>query len=202
MSPESGIISVKVADDAGKCRATQVAEGIVWAVDNGAKIINISLVLSSPSPDLEEAVEYAWERDVLVIAAAGNDGDSSKNYPAYYEDSIAVAATGEDDLLAPLSNYGGWVDVAAPGFNIYSTLVGSGYGYKSGTSFATAYVSGLATLLYGIANDENGDGRLCDEVRAAIEAGCRRSDDYKVAGGRISAAGSLNAITGNSFSWY
>jgi len=187
-------MSVKVADDKGRVQASIVAEGIMWAVDNGASIINISLELKEPSLELEDAIEYAWRRGVLIIAAAGNDGSELPIYPAYYEKSIAVAATGQDDTLAPLSKHSDWVDVAAPGFNIYSTLPDDSYGYKTGTSFATAYVSGIAALLFDIVSDTNGNGRVNDEVRAIIEGGCQEIGVSGVGKGRIDAAESLDKM--------
>jgi thermitase len=99
-----------------------------------------------------------------------------------------VAAIEPDDTLALLSNYGGWVDMAAPGFDIYSTLPGNEYGYKTGTSFATAYVSGLAAILFDTLADANGDGYLNDEVRAALENGCQQVIGFEVGYGRIDAA--------------
>ncbi len=171
LAPESLLMNVKVAGDSGGCQASTLAEGIIWAADNGASVINVSIEFRGPSAELEEAINYAWSQGAVIIAAAGNDGSQLPVYPAYYENCIAVAATTPDGTLAPLSNYGDWVDVAAPGFNIYSTLPDSSYGYKSGTSFASAYVSGLAALLFGVVTDTNGDGRLNDEVRAAIENG-------------------------------
>jgi thermitase len=170
VAPQCRLMNVKVANDKGRCQASVVAEGITWAVDNGARVINISVELREPFSELEEAVNYAWSRGAVIVAAAGNDGSQSPVYPAYYEDCLAVAATKQDGTLAPLSNHGDWVDAAAPGFNIYSTLPHNSYGYKTGTSFATAYVSGLAALLFDLVTDTNGDGRLNDEVRAAIEA--------------------------------
>jgi subtilisin family serine protease len=83
------------------------------------------------------------------------------------------------------------VDVTAPGFSIYSTLPGNSYGYKSGTSFATAYVSGLAALLFSLATDTDGDGRLNDEVRAAIEAGYLEIATTGMAARRIDATNSV-----------
>jgi thermitase len=166
------LLSVKVADDTGRCQATALAEGIIWAVDNGASILNISIEIGKYSADLEEAIDYAWEAGSLIIAAAGNNGSDVPVYPAYYENCLAVAATKQDGQLAPLSNHGDWVDVLAPGFKIYSTLPDDEYGYKSGTSFACAYVSGMAALLFDVVSDTNGDGRLNDEVRAMIESGC------------------------------
>jgi thermitase len=172
LAPTSKLLNVKVADDYGFCQATTVACGIIWAVDNGVNLINISLEIRNPSIDLEQAVNYAWDHGVLIIAAAGNQGNRSVIYPAYYQNSIAVAATRPDGTLAPLSNYGDWVDMAAPGFNIYSTLPGNKYGYETGTSFATAYVTGLAAIFLTITSDENNNGRLNDEVRSVIESSC------------------------------
>ena len=191
VAPESQLMNVKVADDKGGCQASTVARGIIWAVDNGASVINVSIEVKEPSPELEAAVNYAWSQGVVIIAAAGNEGGQSPVYPACYENCIAVAATRQDDTLAPLSNHGDWVDVAAPGFNIYSTLPDNSYGYKSGTSFASAYVSGLAAILFSMVTDTNGDGKLNDEVRAAIEAGCQEIGIRGVGRGRIDAAKTL-----------
>ncbi len=167
------IMNVKVADDDGFCNNQVVARGIIWAVDKGAKVINISIEIKKPSLDLENAVNYAWEHGALIISAAGNQGNSSAVYPAYYENSIAVAGVKPDNTLAPLSNFGDWVDVASPGYKIYSSLPGNLYGYETGTSFATAYVSGFAALLFNVVCDTNNDGCLNDEVRLAIEKSCR-----------------------------
>jgi thermitase len=193
VAPECWLLNVKVANDGGRCGAAAVAKGIIWAVDNGASVINVSLELKNPSLLLEDAVNYAWEHGVIIIAAAGNGGSEEPVYPAAYEHVIAVAATGPDDTLAILSNYGEWVDLAAPGFDIYSTLVGGGYGYKTGTSFATPYVSGLAAILFAMLTDSNGNGRLNDEVEAALENGCQQVTTFKVGYGRVDAA----LMTGN-----
>ena len=165
----ASLMNVKVADDAGFTDAAAVARGIIWAVNNGAKVINISLTLIEPNQALEEAVDYAWIKGAVVVAAAGNNGGSAPVYPAYYANSLAVTSTNNEDQLAQLAKCGEWVDIAAPGVNIYSTLPGDSYGYKSGTSMAAAYVSGVAGLLFNVVSDRNGNGRLNDEVRNAIE---------------------------------
>ena len=170
LAPAAKLINVKVADDGGHCRASSLARGIYWAVYNGCHIINISIELREPSIELERAVNYAWSRGVLVVGAAGNDGGQCVAYPAFYQNCVAVAALKQDQTLAPLSNYGDWVDVFAPGYDIYSTLPGDRYGYKTGTSFAAAQGSGLAALLFNVVADTDGDAKLNDEVRAAIEA--------------------------------
>jgi len=191
LAPQSRLINIKVADDSGRCQISRLIDGIYQAVDSGARVINISIQFSETRPGLEEAIDYAWDNGVVVIAAAGNDGDTAPVYPASYENCIAVTALQENGALAPLANYGDWVDVAAPGMDIYSTLPGDRYGFKHGTSFATAYVSGLAALLFSIAADTNGDGNLNDEVRRAIEDGCDASDVEGTGKGCINVAVSL-----------
>jgi thermitase len=171
IAPECRLMNVKVADDSGKCDASAVARGIVWAVAHGAKVINLSLVMVA-SPELEEAVNYAWDQGAILVAAAGNKGTSEPSYPAYYDNCLAVAGTNENDTLALLSSYGDWVDVAGPGFNIYSELPENQYGYKTGTSAAAAHVSGVAALVFSVAEDTNGNGVVNDEVRRAIEDTC------------------------------
>jgi thermitase len=171
IAPECQLMNVKVADDMGRCEPSVVARGIIWAVDHGAKVINISLSMSA-SANLKEAVNYAWSQGAILITAAGNKGGSEPSYPAYYANCLAVAGTNENDSLALLSSYGDWVDVAAPGFNIYSELPQNQYGYKTGTSAAGAHVSGVAALVFSVAEDTNGNGAVNDEVRWAIENSC------------------------------
>jgi thermitase len=171
IAPGCRLMNVKVADDLGKCKPAVVAKGIIWAVNHGAKVINLSLAMTA-SPDLEKAVDYAWSQGAIIIAAAGNKGTSEPSYPAYYGDCLAVAGTNENNSLALLSSHGDWVDVAAPGFNIYSELPQNQYGYKTGTSSAAAHVSGVAALVFSVAEDTNGNGAVNDEVRWAIENSC------------------------------
>jgi len=192
VAPGSMIINVKVADDRGRCDAAAIAKAIVWAVDRGANILNISLRVSESSEELEEAVAYAWSHGAIIIAAAGNEGGSVPQYPAYYPECIAVTAARDDGSRAPLAIYGDWVDVAAPGYQIYSTLPDNEYGYKTGTSQATAHVTGLAVLLSSIAIDSDGDGWVNDEVRAAIEGSCEQAGGSGMGKGLVSP---LKAVT-------
>jgi thermitase len=171
IAPECRLMNVKVADDLGSCEPSVVAKGIIWAVDHGARVINISLSMRA-SPDLVEAVNYAWSQGALIIAAAGNKGGAEPSYPAYYANCLAVAGTNKNNSLALLSSYGDWVDVAAPGFNIYSELPQNQYGHKTGTSAAGAHVAGVAALVFSVAEDSNGNGAANDEVRWAIENSC------------------------------
>jgi thermitase len=188
------IMNVKVLDDNGMGAYSWIVSGIIWAADNGAEIINMSLGAPYASSALEDAVNYAWSKGVVIVAAAGNNGDTVPMYPAYYTNCIAVAATDANDARASFSNYGDWVDVAAPGASIYSTLKNNSYGYMSGTSMASPYVAGLAALVFTTVSDTNGDGKLNDEVRSQIETTC---DDIGVSGighGRINAAQAVGNV--------
>jgi thermitase len=182
----TSLMNVKVLGDNGYGSYSAIAQGITWAADNGAQVINLSLSGSTASSTLERAVDYAWSKGALVAAAAGNKGSSAPVYPAYYANAIAVAATDSADHLASFSDFGSWVDVAAPGVNVYSTYPGGGYAYLSGTSMAAPHVAGEAALLFATLVDTNGDGVLNDEVRACIEASAD-GVGLPIAGGRIDA---------------
>jgi len=191
----STLMNVKVLGDDGSGYYSWIAQGVTWAADNGAEVINLSLGGSSPSLTLESAVNYAWGKGVVVVAAAGNSGSSAPFYPAYYTNSVAVAATDASDSLPSWSNRGDWVDVAAPGVSIYSTLKDNGYGYKTGTSMASPHTAGLAALLFSVVADFNGNGLLNDEVRSRIEANC---DDIGLSGvgsGRINAYKAVSGLS-------
>ncbi|OGY18636.1 MAG: hypothetical protein A2900_02735 [Candidatus Chisholmbacteria bacterium RIFCSPLOWO2_01_FULL_50_28] len=141
------LYSVKVLDDQGAGYYSWIINGIYWATDNGAEVINMSLGGSSGSSALQDAVNYAWGKGVVVVAAAGNSGSTQRSYPAYYDKAIAVAATDANDKKASFSSYGSWVDIAAPGVNIISTIPNNDYDTLSGTSMATPHVAGVAALI-------------------------------------------------------
>lgn len=150
----TSLMNVKVLGDNGSGQYSWIANGIIWAADNGAHVISMSLGGSSSSTTLQQAVAYAYNKGAVLVAAAGNSNTSSPSYPAYYEQCIAVAATDQNDAKASFSNYGSWVDIAAPGVSIYSTLpnhpnrIGTrNYGSLSGTSMATPHVAGVAALI-------------------------------------------------------
>lgn len=165
---------------------------IIYATDNGAHVINMSLGASSYSRGEEIAVDYAWGRGVVVVAAAGNTGSEQYHYPAAHKHTIAVAATTSADVLASFSTRGDFVDVAAPGASIYSTYRGGGYAFMSGTSMASPHVAGLAALILS-----RNPTLAPDAVRALIE---KNADDLGVFGwdnafghGRINARKALAA---------
>jgi len=142
------IMPVKVLNAGGNGSFADVAAGITWSADHGTQVINLSVGGASPSAVLQDAVNYAYGKGVLLVAAAGNTGSGVILYPARYPNVIAVGAVDNTNNHAGFSNFGPELDLAAPGASIYSTVIG-GYGYLSGTSMAAPYVSGLAAILRG-----------------------------------------------------
>jgi len=127
--------------------SANIAAGIRWAADNGARVINMSLGGYAETTVEREAVEYAIGKGVVVIAAMGNDNVAQPHYPSAFDEVIAVAATDAQDKRASFSNMGSWVDVAAPGVGIQSTYWDDTYASLSGTSMAAPHVSGVAALV-------------------------------------------------------
>lgn len=166
---------------------------MIYATDNGARVINLSLGATSYSRGEQAAVDYAWSHDVVVVAAAGNSGRNNYHYPAAHKHAIAVAATDAADNRANFSTYGDFVSVAAPGVSIWSTYRGNRYANMSGTSMATPHVSGLAALIFSM-----NPTLKPDEVRALIQD---NADDLGAPGwdpyygyGRINAGRTLARV--------
>lgn len=159
-----------------------IINGIRWATDNGADIINLSLGGSAPSEAFEDAINYAYEKGVTVVAAAGNDGEGEVLYPAAFENSIAVGAVRLDKSLTSYSNYGDDLDLVAPGGDknvdqdsdghkdgIYQETfwflgIGWDYWYFAGTSMASPHVAGVAALVKSL-HPEYGP----DQIRQVLQ---------------------------------
>jgi len=163
-----GLLNVKVVNDNGSVWPSDVARGIIWAVDNGAQIINMSFTAPTDSTVLKNAVEYAAQNGVIMLAAAGNR-INSKTYPAAYPNVIAVEAIASDGKSWSDNITGGWVDIYVPGYNIYSAVPGNKYAYKSGSSFAAAGASRQAALILGESCCFNDPG-TCNKVSAELDA--------------------------------
>lgn len=125
----------------------QAAQAILWAVDRGARVINLSFGGQAYSHTLHEAINYALDRRVVVMAAAGNLGSELRFYPAALPGVIAVGAVDGQGQVAWFSNRGSWVDLWAPGVRIYSTVPFGGFALMSGTSMASPIAAGLAALI-------------------------------------------------------
>ncbi|WP_273838481.1 S8 family serine peptidase [Halococcus sp. PRR34] len=139
------LLSVRALDETGSGSTADIADGIQWAADNDADIINLSLG-GGFTETLQKAVSYAYEEGVLLVAAAGNDSGSVK-YPAAYDECVAVSALDPDGSLASYSSRGPEIELAAPGTNLLSTWTDNGYNSISGTSMAAPVVSGVAALM-------------------------------------------------------
>lgn len=184
----AGIMPVRVlAADCGGY-VSDVAEGIVWAVDHGADVINLSLGLGGPSRLLEYATYYAYDRGVAIFAASGNNGSGSPIvYPAAYPWVMAVGATDAADNRAAFSCTGAQLDVMAPGVNILSTTPLSGslyysgltheYGVLGGTSMAAGYATGAASLMAGLPQYDSPDALYEGLRNTARDLGAVGRDD-------------------------
>jgi thermitase len=183
--PRCSILVAKVIGAEGTAYVSDVADGIVWSTKQGADVINLSLGSTQDSTVRRNAVEYATDRRVVVVACAGNYGTSTPVYPAAYPRVIGVSYTGREDRIDSDSSHGGWVDVAAPGVGILSTSP-SGYDSRTGSSISAPHVSALAGLLVhrGYKNPANVQRRI---KSTAVDLGAPGRDPYYGAG-RIDAA--------------
>lgn len=161
------ILPVKALDNSGAGTTYSVAEGIIWATDHGAKVINLSLGNYADAEFLHEAIRYAYGRDVVLIAATGNDNTERPGYPAAYPEVLAVSATDYQLQRASFSNYGDYVDVMAPGESIASTYPDNQYAALSGTSMACPHVTALAALIRSV-NPDLRNTEVMDLIRSNV----------------------------------
>lgn len=197
------IMPLKVLDSSGSGTYVNIANGIRYAADNGAKVISMSLGGPSPSTTMENALAYAYGKGVTIVAAAGNDGlnGNPPSYPAAYNNYvIAVGATTNVGTSAGFSTKGSYVDIAAPGDSILQQTFNPNtrdptdfnYWYVSGTSMATPHVSGVAALLIsrGITNP--------DQVRQVLQETAQRKGTYwpnpEYGWGLVDATAALNYV--------
>ncbi len=146
-APAAQIMPVRVLDSDGRGNIFVIAEAICYAIFNGADVINLSLGSTIDSQVMIDILDFAQVRKVVVVAAAGNLNSDMPQYPAAYDNVLAVAAAAPDGTKMLGSNYGSWVDLAAPGLSIYSSFPTDAYAWWSGTSMATPFVAGSAALI-------------------------------------------------------
>ncbi|MHB8051471.1 MAG: S8 family peptidase [Coriobacteriia bacterium] len=148
VGPDIDLYSVKVLNRKGSGYVSDIIEGLGWCQANGMDVVNMSLGTSSDVQSFHDAVSALYASGTVIVAAAGNDGiGSAVNYPAAYLEVIAVSATTQADGLASFTCTGPQVELAAPGYSIYSTYKSGGYATLSGTSMASPHVAGVAALV-------------------------------------------------------
>jgi serine protease len=202
---------VKVLNSDGEGTDENFIAGINWAASHGARVINMSLGNRGDNPVLHDALTQAVAKGIVVVSAAGNTGDGDAQYPAAYPEVLAVGATDDSAVLTSFSTHGDWVDIAAPGFNLASTVPRAlapdyPYGIASGTSFSSAIVSGVAALVrnkYPTLTPAQVMARLKATARDAGPRGIDRYygagilDAYAALGGRWAADFTGPASDGN-----
>ena len=168
IAPGAKLLPIRQSSNTSDGTSSNMAKGIKVAVDAGAKVINISAASSETSAVLEEAVQYATARDVLIVAAAANEAErgNPRTYPATYPDVVAVGAIAEDGSRGQFSEFGDFLDLAAPGVQVMSvTRGGDGHAVNDGTSYAAPFVAGVAALVRSYHPDLS-----ASEVKHRLEA--------------------------------
>jgi subtilisin family serine protease len=183
------ILAVKVANSHGDINWSNAAAGLIWAVDHGAQVVNMSFGKPTGSSTIAAAVQYALDRGVTLVAAAGNEGNKAKFYPAAYPGVLSVAATTTTDSLFTWSSRGAWVKVAAPGC-AWTTKRGGGWGSFCGTSAAAPIVAGIAGLALALS-----PGATRAQVINAIESSAIHVTSA-IDGGSVDAYGALRTFHG------
>lgn len=187
------LMCIKATTSAGS--VSNGYDGIVYAAVSGAHVINMSWGGPGASTTGQNVVNYAAAQGCILIAASGNDNVNTQFYPAAYNNVVSVAATTSSNTKASFSNYGTWIDISAPGNNIYSTTVGNSYGNKSGTSMASPMVAGLAGLMKSLnPNMPNADLINCLISTAANINTQNPSYIGQLGSGRIDAAAAMACV--------
>ena len=153
IAPDAVSNSYRVLDTAGRGNGYTIAEAVLQAIEDSCKVINLSIVMNGKHATLDDAIEYARNNDILVVAAAGNDGDETEKFPASDSYTLSVAGLDSTNLKADFSNYNNKVDVCAPSTAIYAPYMDSSYAWWDGTSFAAPFVAGLAAMLFEVNPD-------------------------------------------------
>lgn len=186
-APNIMMLNLRAFDPGGYGEEDDVAAAILYAVQNGAKVINMSFGDNSFSLILRDVIRYAYSRNVVLVASAGNSGSSAPHYPSGYSEVISVGNSTDQDFVSSNSNYGSTIDLVAPGSSIVTTAKKYNYASISGTSASAPYVSASAALVLSLQNFSN------EEVKQILKS---TSDDIGETGWDIrSGAGRLNLNT-------
>jgi len=186
------ILPVRVLDANGSGNYSAIANGIIYAADRGAKVINLSLGGTSSSRALQDAINYAWNKQCVIVAAAGNNGSNVAFYPAACTNVVAVSATNASDTRPTWSNFGSYVDISAPGVDILSVYGTDQYAAWNGTSFSSPVASGVVALM-AAANSTLTNVLLVDLlIKNSDDVGALGKDVY-YGSGRVNANRAVTA---------
>ncbi len=193
VAPQAKILPEKVLNGNGHGTVYGAAQAILDATAAGAGVINLSFGTATQPPSnlLQQAVQQAQQAGVVVVAAAGNGGSNQQEYPAAWSQTLSVAAMNQaNSALTSFSDYGGWVDVGAPGEGIVGPMPGGGYDIWAGTSMSTPFVSGQAALIRSLV-----PGIHADHVFQAIENTATQLPRNLIHNGAINIPSSLAFAT-------
>ena len=172
--PGIKVMNLRAGTASGYLEEDDVARAVLYAINNGARIINMSFGDVVLSRFLKDVIEYAYSKEMVIVASAGNSGNDVIHYPSGLAETISVGATDQNDNRAGFSNYGGTIDLVAPGVDILSTSPGGGYGTAGGTSFSAPMVSATAALLLS-----KNEGLSVEQVRNQLKTS---TDDIGIKG--------------------
>ncbi len=192
IAPGAQILAVRVLDDDGEGNYSQVAKGIAYAADHGAKVINLSLGGPDKSELLRSAIDYATAKGAVVTCASGNESSDELGYPARYDSCVSVGATDINDEHADFSNVGAGLDIAAPGVGILSSTMGASFDSWDGTSMASPQVAGVAALL---ASQGLGRRAIVDTMLGTAHDLGKSGYDTTFGAGRLDAAAAVSAAS-------
>lgn len=187
------IMPIKIANSSGASNNSNITKGIDFAINNGAKVIVMSLGGGSTSNSMSDAIAAAVAKGVVVVASAGNNSTATPQYPASLDSVLSVAASDRNDNLTGYSNYGDHIDVAAPGTVQTTDYPGDGYKSASGTSFSAPLVASVAALLKS-AYPNASAGAITNAITSTADPCC----NGKIKGGRINSAKALAYLAANS----
>lgn len=184
VAPGASIMPIRVVGEDGTASSAGVAQGILWAVEHGADVINVSLVGETRSTVVDAAIDEALAHDVVIVAAAGNHRQHGNPtiYPGAHPGVVAVAATRSTGVSASFSSTGDWIDIAAPGAGILSAAPGAAYDVASGTSMAAPHVAGTALLLRAAGPDLTAEEVVATLLTTARDLGPEGWDEESGAG--------------------
>lgn len=190
VSWDNPILPVRVSDDKGRAASKDIASGIIWAVDEGAKVINVSFAPLGSDRTVLAAARMARNSGALVFISTGNAGKEYRSRAT--DDAVFVGAVADPDELASFSNTGSFVDLVAPGQGIYTTKLDSSYGRVSGTSFSSPITAGVAALVWSV-NPEFRPATIQNLLMdTAVDLG-KSGRDKEYGAGRVDAAAAVAA---------